>query len=213
MSAANRYAFQPIGDGAPIAPRGAAHARPMVSEADLAAARQEGFAAGQREAQAQTERASAEALRAIARMMQMMLGGLGAEAQALRADAVDLALAAARRLAGAALDNYAPDAVAGFVADALVHLRETPRLVIKVAPDLADPMAERLEQVAREAGFAGQVVVRADPARGPADCTIEWGDGTIDHDQARSLAAVEEAAERWLEAASHEGLQLDLFSD
>lgn len=211
---ARRYAFQPIGT-APPEPGwngGAQRSRAGPTDADVAAAREQGFEAGRREAAAQTERATSEALRAIARMLQMILSGLGQEAQNLRTDAVEVALAATRLAAGAALDRFAAEAVAGFFSEAIGHLRDVPRLVVRVPPDLLEAIEPLLVRTALDAGFDGHLVVRPDPDARPGDCTLEWADGQIHHDRQATLAAIEDAAGRWLEAAAAEGVQLDLFS-
>lgn len=210
-AATQRYAFRPISETETPHRRGGPAARAQLTEADLAAAREEGLQRGRQEAAQATDRASAEALRAIARMMQMMLSGLAAEAQGLRQDALEVAMAAAQLMAGQALEQFAPEAVEGFVSEAIGQLRDVPRLVVRIAPELADDLAPRLEQVARDAGFDGQVVVRPDPVASGGDVTLEWAEGSIHHDRASSFAAVEAAAERWLAAAKTEGFQLDLF--
>ncbi len=210
-AATQRYAFRPISENETPHRRGGPAARAQLTEADLAAAREEGLQRGRQEAAQATDRASAEALRAIARMMQMMLSGLAAEAQGLRQDALEVAMAAAQLMAGQALEQFAPEAVEGFVSEAVGQLRDVPRLVVRIAPELADDLAPRLEQVARDAGFDGQVVVRPDPVASGGDVTLEWAEGSIHHDRASSFAAVEAAAERWLAAAKTEGFQLDLF--
>lgn len=212
MSSYAKYDFAPIGE-APAAPgRAGGPQRRALGEEDLARARQEGFAEGQRDATAQAERASADALRAIARMMQITLGRLAEEAQTLRADAVEVALVAARAAAGRTLDLWGSEAVEDYVREAVSHLRATPRLVVKVSPDLAADLQARLEAVAAEAGFEGLVAVRPDPSARPGDCGIEWADGAIHHDRDAAFAAIEEAAERWLASAEAHGFQLDLFS-
>ncbi len=210
-AATQRYAFRPISENETPHRRGGPAARAQLTEADLAAAREEGLQRGRQEAAQATDRASAEALRAIARMMQMMLSGLAAEAQGLRQDALEVAMAAAQLMAGQALEQFAPEAVEGFVSEAVGQLRDVPRLVVRIAPELADDLAPRMEQVARDAGFDGQVVVRPDPVASGGDVTLEWAEGSIHHDRASSFAAVEAAAERWLAAAKTEGFQLDLF--
>jgi flagellar assembly protein FliH len=88
-------------------------------------------------------------------MMQMMLGRLSEEAQSLRQEATDVALIAARVIAGSALDAFGEEAVADILATAASQLRDTPRLVVRVSPDLAATIEERLIGCAREAGFGG----------------------------------------------------------
>ena len=79
----------------------------------------------------------------------------------MRADAARLAIAAARAVAGAAMERYGADTIEACVKDALADLRAEPRIAVRVAPHLADPLAERLYQYAEAEGFDGAVVVRS----------------------------------------------------
>jgi flagellar assembly protein FliH len=209
MAGYAKFSFDVIDTGSPVNRRKAD--RRAILPADLEAARAEGLEQGRRDAVAAAAQTEAQALNAIARMMQMVLGRVAGEAQSLREDAVDLALTIARTLSGELLDRHGGEAVEAFVEDALRHLRSGPRLVVKVAPDLVDSLTPRLEQVARDAGFEGALVVRSAEGALPGDCSLEWADGSIQHDRAASLEAIEAAAREWLDSADQHGRQMDLF--
>lgn len=204
------HTFEPI-FGAAAASGSAGRRKPALTEADLASARAEGHAAGQREAMAQTERATAESLRAIARMMQMSLGRLGAEAQSLRDDAVEVAMAAARAVAGRALEKCGADTVAEVFEEAAGLLRSEPRFLVRVAPEQVEVVEAALAEAAVQAGVAGQITVRPDPAAQAGDCAIEWDGGTLQRDRTAAFEAIEAAAQAWAATAEAEGFQLDLF--
>jgi flagellar assembly protein FliH len=182
-----------------------------LNDDDLVAARAEGFKQGQAEANASIDRASGEALRAIANMMQMMLGRLSDEASSLREDAVQVALAAARIVATHALDAFGEEAVLDIVQTAVAQLRDVPRLVVRVAPELVEGVEARLAGCAREAGFSGEIVVRGDQGARNGDCVLDWGDATITHNRESAFAAIDKAAEKWLQSAQSEGFQIDMF--
>jgi flagellar assembly protein FliH len=203
-----KHEFEPM-----FAPRsGTAPARKKtLTDDDITAARSEGFAQGQAEANASIERASGEALRAIANMMQMMLGRLTHEAQSLRTDAADVAVAAAKVVASTALDAFGQEAILDIVSTAVAQLRDTPRLVVRVSPQLAATIEERLIGCAREAGFSGEIAVRGDPGASNGDCTLDWGDATITHNRESAFEAIELAAQKWLVSAQSEGFQIDMF--
>jgi flagellar assembly protein FliH len=183
----------------------------VLTDEDIAAAQAEGFAQGQAQANAGIDRASSEALRAIASMMQMMLGRLTDEAHSLRTDAADVAIAAAKVVAGTALDAFGEEAVLDIVVTAIDQLRDVPRLVVRVSPELAETIQVRLMSCAREAGFGGEILVRADPGAASGDCTLDWGDATITHNRARAFEAIDLAAQKWLASAQSEGFQIDMF--
>ena len=210
MVQSSKHVFEPMFTKAGVAAPSALNRRKILTDEDVATAHAAGFSEGQQAELVKAERATSEALRAIANMMQMMLGRLNAEALSLRHDATEVALAAARSVAHAALDSYGEDRVEAIVAAAVAHLRDTPRLVVRVSPELAETIEERLIGCAREAGFTGEIAVRPDPNAQTGDCTLDWGDGRIVHDRAGALAAIETSAQNWLASADAEGLSLDI---
>jgi flagellar assembly protein FliH len=212
MRGAAVYEFEPM-FGEPGASAGAgrpARRKPLTDD-DIAAARAEGVAQGVAEANAGIERASSDALRTIASLMQMMLGRLASEAHSLRVDAAEVAVAAARVVAGTALDAFGEQAVTDIVSTAVAQLRDVPRLVVRVSPELAEMIEARLIGCAREAGFSGEIAVRGDPDAQSGDCTLDWGDGIITHDRDAAFAAIQQAGQAWLNSAQSEGFQIDMF--
>jgi flagellar assembly protein FliH len=206
------YEFEPMFDGAGTQQGGkASPRRKVLTDDDIAAARAQGVAEGLVQANASIERAGSEALRAIAGLMQMMLGRLAEEAQSLRTDAAEVAIAAARVVAGTALDEFGEQAVADIVSQAVAQLRDVPRLVVRVSPDLAEIIEARLIGCAREAGFSGEIAVRGDPDAQNGDCILDWGDGTITHNREAAFEAIAQAGQSWLKSAQSEGFQIDMF--
>ena len=207
----SKYAFEPIFAKQGDAPIGKPR-RKIITQDDVEAARAAGYEAGRDDSVAQAERASAEALRAIARQMQLMLGRQADEAEGLRADAVDVVLTATRAIAGRALDDFGQAHVEALITDAVSHLRDIPRMVIRVAPELAERTQAQLIGAAHEAGFTGDIIIRPDADAQSGDCTLDWGDGLIVHSRAAALAAIEDAARTWQASADAEGLSIDIGS-
>ncbi|XBQ16606.1 MAG: FliH/SctL family protein [Oceanicaulis sp.] len=176
----------------------------VLTEAEAAAMAEQAATAARKGEEAEAARASADALKQIAARLQALVGRLSAESDAMREDAVRLALAAARAVAGAALDNYAADTVEQCVREALSDLRAEPRIAVRVAPALADEIAERLYQFAEREGLEGAVVVRADDECGAGDCVIEWRAGAIERTQADIEARIQSAVENWLARPAEE---------
>jgi flagellar assembly protein FliH len=208
MRSGPKHEFEPMFAGRTPSP---STRKKVVTEDDVVAARAEGFAQGQADANASLERASTESLRAIATMMQMMLGRLASEADNLRADAAEVAIAAAKAIATTALDAFGEEAILDIVSTAVAQMRDAPRLVVKVSPELVSTMEERLIGCAREAGFSGEIFVREDATASNGDCTLDWGDAIITHDRASAFEAIELAAQKWLASAQSEGFQIDMY--
>jgi flagellar assembly protein FliH len=148
--------------------------------------------------EAQAARASAEALRQVSAKLQALLARLDAESEALREDAARLAVAAASAIAGKALEQYGADTIEACAKEALADLRAEPRIAVRVAPNLADVIAERLYAFAEAEGFDGAVVVRADDEIAAGDCVLEWRAGAVERTAAEIETRIAEAVNTWL---------------
>ena len=144
----------------------------------------------------------AESLQAIGAQMQIILSRLAAESASLRASATELALAAARKIAGEALNTYPVDTIEQLAAEAVQDLRDEPRLSVRCAPELVELLAERLEATARDLGFEGAIRVRGNAEMSGADVRLEWATGAIERSAAEIDARLGEVVARWLAAAS-----------
>lgn len=142
----------------------------------------------------------ADTLRQISGRMQAVLARMDNESEAMRADAVRLAMAAARAIAGAALDRYGADTIEACAREALAELRAEPRLAVRVAPELVEEIAERLDSEAARMGFEGAVIVRADEEVGPGDVVLEWRAGAVERTAADIEQRLEDTARKWLAA-------------
>ncbi|MBI1264014.1 MAG: hypothetical protein GC187_04685 [Alphaproteobacteria bacterium] len=148
---------------------------------------------------------AADTLRQLSGRMQAVLARMDAESEAMREDAVRLALAAARVIAGAALDRYGADAIEACAREALAELRAEPRLAVRVAPSLVDEIAERLDGEAARLGFEGAVIVRGDEDVVCGDVVLEWRAGAVERTAADIAARLEDTARKWLAAPAGGG--------
>jgi flagellar assembly protein FliH len=82
----------------------------------------------------------------------------------------------------------------------LRHLDRTPKVAIKVAPDLAGAVQEKIGGLAAQAAFDGKLGVVGDASLAPGDCRVEWGDGGAERDQSRAWAQIDQAVESALGA-------------
>jgi flagellar assembly protein FliH len=146
----------------------------------------------------------AQSLQAIASQMQLILARLAHESEALRQEAAALAVAAARKLAGAALEAYPVETIEQLAREAVQDLRSEPRLSVRCAADLVEMLSERLEKTARDAGFDGAIMVRGDPGMTGADVRLEWGAGAIQRSADEIDARLNDVVARWLAAAPEE---------
>jgi flagellar assembly protein FliH len=168
-----------------------------ITTEELQAANGEGYERGKQDALAQAERRSAAALEAIADAASAVLTRLEFESQAMRAEAARVALAAARKIAGAALDAYGAERIAQAIEGAMDALRSQPRLLVKLAPDAAEILSPRIAEMCATHAYASAVLVRPEPGLGAGEVTIVWSDGAIavnPHDAAKRIEDLIDAA-------------------
>jgi flagellar assembly protein FliH len=173
---------------------------------EVEAVRAEAFAAGERSAVARSEADAAAALNQAAAAARDALSALTRVAHEHRTAAAELALAAARKIAGAALDAC-PDAPAAAALAALAReLEATPRLLVHSAADNPARLEAALAQAADRAGFAGRIVLKTDRAMPAAAFIFDWGDGRASFDPQAASARVEAAL---IGALTAEGLHAE----
>ena len=175
----------------------------ILTAEEVDAARKEAFDEGVSSEVAQASNQQAEAVKAVASQMQMILSRLHAESDALRKDAARLALVAARKIAGAAIDNHTAESVAGFIAEIMTDLRGEPQFTVECAEKVAGEVAQLLEQTAAEIGFEGAIKVRANADITGADCRLTWGSGTVERSREDLEARISALIADW-EAAPPE---------
>ena len=110
-----------------------------------------------------------------------------AEIEAVRAEAALLAIAAAKRIAPAALAALPAGDVENALREAMHQAIGEPRITLRAAPDVIAALEGKVADIAHEEGYDGRVMMAADPAIAGADCRIEWRGGGSE----RSEAAIE----------------------
>jgi len=187
---------------------GGAEAKPIITLAEHAAkvteaeaeAYRKGFAAAETQALAESSRLTAAALERLAGAFDGLDRALrGIEAR-LEAEAVEVAVAVARKLSPALIAREPFAEIAALASECFRQLVAAPHVVVRVNEALYDATREKLEAIVRASGFEGRLVVLAEAEIAPGDCRIEWADGGINRDRAASEAAVAEVVARYVAA-------------
>ncbi len=166
--------------------------------------RQEGFVAGRTDAEARAAERLADEAAALADAARALLGALDADRLAIERAAVELALAAARRLAGTLVEREPLAEIRALLADCLGPLRKAPHLVVRLAATDADALKPHVDRIARETGFEGRIVILGEDEVRRGDCRIEWADGGILRDTSHLDGEIDAAIERWFQARAAE---------
>jgi flagellar assembly protein FliH len=163
-----------------------------------ARAYRDGFDAAQREAKVESDRRAALALEEIGIALKRIAGGFSGIETRMETEAVDVAVAVARKLCDALIAAEPLGEITALVSDCFSHLVSTPHLVVRINASLYETARERIERLAKQSGFAGRLVILAEPEIDTGDCRIEWADGGVVLERAAVEAKISELVGRYM---------------
>jgi len=200
MAAPAKYLFD-LDFGAPDKtrerPATASEIAHKVAAAEARAYR-EGFDAGQREAKAESDRRTALALEEIGLGIKGIATRFSGIETRMETEAVDVAVAVARKLCSALVASEPLGEIIGLVSDCFSQLVSTPHIVVRINEQLYEAARERIEKLAKQSGFEGRLVILAEPEIDSGDCRIEWADGGVVLERAAIDAKINELVARYI---------------
>ena len=188
---ANKFTFDTEFRGQSDVVSDAARARQkktMTAE-EIDALKAESEALGSQAAQVKAAESIERTISALTLSLRAALDRSRAEIEVLRADAALLALAAAKKIAPAALAALPAGDVENALREAMHQAIGEPRITLRAAPEVIAALEGKVNAIAHEEGYDGRVMLAADPLISGADCRIEWRGGGSE----RSEAAIEAA--------------------
>jgi flagellar assembly protein FliH len=175
----------------------AAEVAQKVAAAETVAYRQ-GYDAGQREAKAESDRRVALALEEIKVAVQGIATRFAGIETKMETEAVDVAVAVARKLCSELIAAEPLGEIDGLIRECFSHLVATPHLVVRINASLYEIARERIELMAKQSGFAGRLVILAEPEIATGDCRIEWADGGVVLERAAIDIKIDELVGRYI---------------
>ena len=163
-----------------------------------ARAYRDGFDAAQREAKAESDRRSALALEEIGIAIQAIAKRFSGIETRMETEAVDVAVAVARKLCSTLIAAEPLGEITGLLKDCFSQLVSTPHLVVRINESLYETAHERIERMAKQSGFEGRLVILAEPEIGTGDCKIEWADGGVVLERAAIETKIDELVGRYI---------------
>jgi flagellar assembly protein FliH len=164
-----------------------------------------GFEAAQREAKAESDRRSAQALAEIGNAIQTIATRFAGIEARMETEAVDVAVSVARKLCSELVTAEPLTEMEALVHDCFRHLVSTPHLVVRINDQLYDAARERIEAMAKQSGFQGRLVILAEPEIATGDCKIEWADGGVVLERAAIEAKINELVGRYMASRNQAG--------
>jgi len=157
-----------------------------------------GFEAAQREAKAESDRRSAQALAEIGGAIQAIAARYAGIEARMETEAVEVAVSVARKLCSELIAGEPLTEIMTLVSDCFRHLVSTPHLVVRINDQLYDGAKERIESLAKQCGFQGRLVILAEPDIATGDCRIEWADGGVVLERVAIEAKINELVGRYM---------------
>ena len=81
----------------------------------------------------------------------------------METEAVDVAVAVARKLCSELIAREPLGEITGLVRDCFAQLVSTPHLVVRINDQLYETAREQIERLAKRSGFEGRLVILAEP--------------------------------------------------
>jgi len=158
----------------------------------------DGYDAALREAKVESDRRTALALEEIGIAMRGIAARYASIEVRMETEAVDVAIAVARKLCSELITREPLGDVTALVSDCFAQLVSTPHLVVRINESLYEAAHERIDRLAKQSGFSGRLVILAEPEIESGDCRIEWADGGVVLERAAIQAKVDELVGRYV---------------
>ena len=180
----------------------AAEVAQKVAAAEARAYR-DGYDAALHEAKVESDRRVALALETVGVAIKGIAAGFSGVEQRMETEAVDVAVAVARKLAAELIAREPLGEITSLVADCFAQLVSTPHIVVRINEALYEAAHARIETLAKQSGFAGRLVILAEPDIQTGDCRIEWADGGVVLERAAIDVKINELVGRYI-ASRHQ---------
>lgn len=170
---------------------------PTFSEEELAAARAVAFAQGRAAGLADAvEDQTAVVLRTVQALQGEIALLMQSEQQrslAFTEAALELSMAMLKQMFPHAASAHGLNEITAVIGTAMRERIDDPRLVIRVADSVLDQVQAEIDRLAADAGYAGKLVLLAEPNFAASDVRVEWANGGTERDSAAILAHIEHA--------------------
>jgi flagellar assembly protein FliH len=170
-----------------------------LAEAE-AGAHRKGYADGQADAKVEFDRRMANAMERIAASLAEANDTLKAIETRLECEAVEVAVAVARKLSPALIAREPFAEISALASECFRELVTAPHIAVRVNDALYPVAREKLEEIVKAKSFQGRLVVLAEPDITVGDCRIEWADGGINRDVAAAGAVIDAAVTNYIGA-------------
>lgn len=173
---------------------------PTFSEEELAVARNTAFTQGRAAGYADAVNDHTAIIMGVVQALQGDIANLmqaeHARTLAFTESSIEIAGAMLRRLFPELAAVNGLGEIQAIIATTLRERTDDPRLVIRVADSVLDIVQQQIDALAADAGYAGKLVLLAEPGFGPSDVRIEWAHGGTERNAGAILLQIEAALQQ-----------------
>ena len=187
------------------------------SQEELDAAKQQAFAQGKLEGQAEghkaawdeamasVEKQTVDSLELIVEQLRALAPIAIETAEKSYAAAVELAMAVCRKVVPTLCQEHAADEIRLLFEKNFHFLKEEPKITVKLNPSMADAVKPYIAKLVKQESFAGKVAVVRDESLPAGDCKIEWAHGGVERTAQDVLKQTEELLKLYHEGDKSNG--------
>ncbi len=163
-------------------------------EADLEAARDEGYVKGHTAALEEAETARdhyvADAVNLISKGLSDLQDMQNESNRELGETALRMVYAVVEKVIPAHAREHALESIEELVREVLPLVYEEPKLVVRTHAMIAEATQDKLDEVCKTSNFNGTMTVVPDYELQPGDCRVEWDGGSADRDEQQIWADI-----------------------
>ncbi|WP_169568137.1 FliH/SctL family protein [Sneathiella limimaris] len=160
-----------------------------------------GQAAGREEVLQSVEATTAQIMSDLSSQLQQLAQAHEAQMENVRCEAASLAFAIAKKLAPSLIARQPEQEVLQMVQDCLADLHDEPRIVLRANEQVCNSLSEKVDILAQQSGFQGNIILLPDDTKIDSDCRIEWADGGVERDVTDTTQKLEEIIHRFVNSA------------
>lgn|GEM_PF-2735390 len=213
MQQAEKYNFDTVfGDHAASSRATAPRVKKRFSPEEVEEIRLAAHADGVASEEAKAAQSCAKALGACADTLANLFEHRESIERRHKAQALELALLTARKIARKALEIHPEEEIVSLVRECLSKLPGEPRVVVTLSEQLKGSLETQLLEMAEDQSFGGKILVRDSAAMTGADCAVEWAEGGVENSSEKLAQTIEELVHSRLNMDNPCPDQGDLFS-
>ncbi|MBI3419386.1 MAG: hypothetical protein HY053_04550 [Proteobacteria bacterium] len=173
---------------------------PSYSDADLTAAREQGYQQGLTEGRSITtnevSQKQANLLLHIERLLHRLAEDVWKVYAQQKQAASDIALTIVRKLLPDYVKKHGMQEMTSAIEASVAEMINEPRLVLRVPDAHFEFISKETTAMAERLGYAGKIIVLADATLGEHDCRLEWADGGMERNLNLTWSEIERQISR-----------------